>query len=153
MAESYQKKIIELMVKQELLLAHLYRLFGDRFPEYLTFWRGLAKEEIHHAELIKKLYRAEKNDQVIFSEGKVKTYTLNVYLESIGAVIMRAENDEFDIKTAAVQVLNLEMGLIEKNFLSHFHIVDQKYKGIMERLETETKNHIKKVRALIATLG
>lgn len=114
---------------------------------------GWPKKNAVHAELIKKLYLAEKKGQVIFIEGKIKTHSLNAYIAYLETLIKRAGNDEFDLKSAAGQALDLETGLSGKKFLSRFQIVDPKHQGLMARLEDETKNHIEKIRNLIAALN
>jgi len=153
MLEAYQKQIIKLMIKQELLLAELYGIFGNRFSEYATFWYGLAEEEKKHAEWVKKLYKAEKKDLVAFTEDKIKTYTMKAYIDYVEKNIERANNGEFNIKTAVARSLDLEMSLIEKKYFTHFHIIKPNYKGIMIMLENETKKHIKAIRDLIAKLS
>ncbi len=149
MLEPYQKKIIELMVKLELLLAKLYKTFAVKFPVYKDFWQGLAKEERMHAGWVKKLYQAEKKDMVAFSEGKVKTYTLNTFIENLEKVIQQAENEEMELKKAIAYTLDFEMALIEKNVFTHFEIVEENMKGIMTKLANETRKHIKKAQDLM----
>jgi rubrerythrin len=153
MLEPYQKKIIELLYKQEILLSKFYKTLSVKFPEYGDFWKGLAKEELKHAEWIKKLYQAEKKDLVAFSEGKVKTYTLNSFIENLEKTIRRAENDELNLKTAIAYTLDFERSLIEKNTFSRFEIVEESIKGIMTKLESETKRHVKKAQDIMGKVG
>lgn len=152
MLETYQRKIIELMVKQEILLAELYCIFGDRFSEYAYFWERLTEEEKKHAEWIKKLYQAEKKDLVSFTERNTKTYTMKAYIGYVEDIIVRAKNDEFNMKSAVTKALDVETALIEKEFFTHFQIIHPDYKWVMIKLESETKKHIKEVRDMIATL-
>jgi rubrerythrin len=152
MLEPYQKKIIELMFKQEILLAKLYKTLASKFPVYKDFWHDLAKEELKHAEWIKKLYQAEKKDMVAFSEGNVKTYTLNNFIEHLEKVIQQAENEELDLKKAVAHTLDFEKSLIEKNVFARFEIVEENIKGIMTKLASETRKHIKKAQDLMATV-
>ena len=49
--------------------------------------------------------------------------------------------------------LDFEKSLIEKNSFSHFEIVDKKLSGIMTKLETETRRHIKKVEDMMGQFG
>lgn len=142
MLEPYQKKIIELYLKQELQLARLYNIFAAKFPTHADFWTSLTKEELKHAEWLKKLYLAEKKELVAFSEGKVKTYTLKAIDEHIEKIIQRAENDAIDLKSAMAYTLDFERSLIEKEVFSHFKAIDQKVHGVMSKLEEQTKDHI-----------
>lgn len=152
MLEAYQKKTIELMHRQEILLARLYDIFSAKFYEYGAFWNDLAKEERKHAEWIKKLYQAEKKDLVAFKESKINISTMNTYIDHVENIIKRAQNDEVDLKLAAIYTLDLEKSLIEKNVFAHFQANEPKVKGIMTRLESETRKHVKKVQDLLAEI-
>lgn len=149
--EPYQKKITALMVRQKLLVAQLYDIFSDTFPKYATFWHELAKEEKKHATWIKKLCQAEEKCMVTFNEGKIRTYTMNTYIDYMENIIKQAKNGKFDMKMAAAITLHIEMSLIEKNFITHFQIIDPDCKGIIIMLERETKKHIKKAQDLVAS--
>ncbi|MBW2596691.1 MAG: hypothetical protein JRC93_12130 [Deltaproteobacteria bacterium] len=150
MLSDYQKKIIELMCKQELLLAKLYEIFADQFPEHKAFWQDLAKDELQHAEWIKKLYQAEEENLTAFSEGKFNPSAMNIYIENIEKTIRRAENKEITLKMAISYTLDFERSLIEKNVFSHFEIIDKKFAGIMTKLESETRRHLKKAEDMMA---
>jgi len=146
----YQKKIIELMDKQELLLAKLYNIFADQFLDHKDFWQDLAKDELQHAEWVKKFYQAEKEDLVAFSEGKVNVYSMNTFIENLEKIIRRAENGEINLKMAISYTLDFERSLIEKNTFSRFEIIDKKLAGIMTKLESETRRHLKKAEDMMA---
>lgn len=150
MLEPYQKKIIELLFKEEMLLAKLYKLFAVQFPDHKDFWQDLKKDEVRHAAWVKRLYKAEKKNLVAFSEGKIKTYTMNTFIENLEKIIQRAENKEINLKMAVSYTLDLERSLIEKNVFSHFKIIDKKVAAIMTRLESETRRHVKKAEDMMA---
>lgn len=150
MLEDYQKKIIDLLYKQELLLARLYKIFADQLPDHKDFWQDLAKDELQHAEWIKKFHQAEKEDLLAFSEGKIKTYTMNAFIENLEKIIRRAENREITLKMAISYTVDFERSLIEKNVFSHFKIIDEKLQGIMVKLESETRKHLKKTEDMMA---
>ena len=150
MLSDYQKKIIELMGEQELLLAKLYNIFADQFLDHKDFWQDLAKDELQHAEWVKKFYQAEKEDLVAFSEGKVNVYSMNAFIENLEKTIQRAENGEINLKMAISYTLDFERSLIEKNTFSRFEIIDEKLAGIMTKLESETRRHLKKAEDMMA---
>lgn len=150
MLETYQKKIIELLYKQEILLAKLYKIFAVQFPDHKDFWQDLAKDELRHAGWVKKLYKAEKKDLIAFSEGKVNAYVMNTFIENLEKTIQRAENGEINLKMAISYTLDFERSLIEKNVFTHFEIIDKKLAGIMTNLENETRRHVKKAEDMTA---
>lgn len=153
MLENFQKTILELMLKQELLLAELYSVFATKFPIYQDFWDNLVKEEQMHAQWLKKLCQAEEDDLAVFDEGKIKTYALKTFIEYLEKTIDRAKDDEFTMTSATKTSLDMEMSLIEKNYFKHFNFENPKYKWIMDRLESETETHINKVKELLSRLN
>lgn len=152
MLKGFQKTILDLMFKQELLLAELYSIFGSKFPTHKGFWDSLVKEEKMHAEWINKLRQAEKDDLAVFDEGKVKTYALNTFIEHLEKTIDRAKDGDFNMVSATKTTLDLEMSLIEKNYFRHFHFNNSKFEWITDRLENETEAHINRVRELMTKL-
>ncbi len=52
----------------------------------------LSDEEAMHADGIKDLFVLEKKGQVFFSEGRIKTYTLNAYIEHLDKIIQRSKS-------------------------------------------------------------
>lgn len=138
------------MCKQELLLAKLYKIFAVQFPDHKNFWQDLAKDELQHAGWIKQFYQAEKKDLIAFSEGKVNAYAMNTFIENLEKIIQRAENGEINLKMAISYTLDFERSLIEKNVFSHFEIIDKKLAGIMTKLESETRRHVKKAEDMMA---
>lgn len=148
MLKPYQKKIIELMISQETLLAKLYTLFSEQFPEQGEIWNDLVKEEKMHANWLNQLYDAGEKSIILFDEGKTKTYTLNIYIEHLMGIIAKAENQELTLPQAIAYTLDLERSLIEKNAFTHFDSTSEKARSVLRRLVKETENHIKKIQAL-----
>ena len=148
MLKPYQKKIVELLIKQELLLSKLYKTFADKFPKHKDFWINISKAEIRHANWIEKLYEVEKKGIVIFDEGKIKTYTMKAFIEHVEKIISRTENNEINPINTFSYALDFEMALIEKNIFTHFDGLNEKAIGVLKALIAETKNHIEKIKEM-----
>ncbi|RPH51341.1 MAG: hypothetical protein EHM85_07040 [Desulfobacteraceae bacterium] len=142
----YQEKIIQQMIDQELLISELYALFAKDFPQYSAFWTELSGEEKKHADLISKLEEAEKKGLVFFDEGKTKSYTLTVFISHLEKQCQKAKNKEFDIAAAFSSAFDLEQALIEKDVFTRFDSLTEKTGSVMNRLRTETKKHMEKIR-------
>jgi len=142
----YQEKIIQQMVTQEKLLSRLYALFAQQFPEYAEFWGKLSKEEETHSKLIEKLWEAEKKGLVFFDEGRVKTNTLNLLIGRLEEVVEKAERRGFDLPAAFAYAVDYESALIEKNVFTHFDSLNDKIKGSLKRLQSETLKHVERIR-------
>ncbi len=136
------------MIRQEFLLAKLYTLFTEQFPEQGEIWDDLAKDEKKHAGWLNQFYDAGEKGLILFDEGKIKTYTMNSYIEHLMGILARAENQELTQSQAITFALDLERSLIEKNAFTHFDSTSEKTRSILKRLTIETENHIKKVQSL-----
>lgn len=148
MLKPYQKVILDLMTRQESLLAKLYTLLAEQFPEHDEVWNNLAQEEKKHATWLKQLYDAGEKGIILFDEGKVKTFTMNTYIEHLESIIARTENQELTQVQAISFTLDFERSLIEKNAFSHFDSTSEKARSVLTRLIMETENHIKKILAI-----
>jgi hypothetical protein len=142
----HQEKIIKQLIMQEEMLSKLYGHFSVQFPEYSKFWDGLSKEEYRHARLIQKLLVAAKRGKIIFDEGKITTYTLNAFISRLEQILQKAENVEYNIKTALICAVDYENSLIEKNVFTHFDSLSDKVKGTLKILHSETIDHIESIK-------
>ena len=136
------------MIRQEVLLAKLYTLFIEQFPEHDEIWKHLVIEEKKHASWLNQFYDAGEKGIILFDEGKVKTYTMNAYIDHLEQVIAKIENQELTQTQAISFALDFENSLIEKNVFTHFDSTSKKVRRILKRLKLEAENHIQKVQSL-----
>lgn len=144
----YQEKIISLMIRQENLLAALYQRFAEKFPEYKEFWNHLAIDEKKHAGWLEQLRAGAQKKVVLFSESRVKTYTMETLVQGVEEKLNRAELDGFNARQALACTIDLERSLIEKNVFSHFEGMTPKASSVMKFLAQETKGHQELARKL-----
>ncbi len=138
-----QKNILDLFVKQELLIEKLYQLFAERYPAYKDFWNKMAKEEYQHSILI---HRITESDSIVFSQGELRSEYLNSSMDFIEKFIGEFKKDKsFPIEQAALKATQLEKGLWERNVFQYFETDSEDVKKIMETLNSEQKFHIKKI--------
>lgn len=149
MLQNYQREIISLMHKQELLLSELYRIFSNQFPACAKFWRELADEEEQHAQWIHQLFHLIESNHIIFEEGAVKTYTLKTFIEGLEQDVQRALSKTFTQQEALALTNNYETSLIEKKSFEKFIPVHDKAKRVMRILSEETKDHMKRAREMM----
>lgn len=106
----YQEKIITLLLKQETLLASLYQTFAQKFPEHEEFWSQLAREEEKHAGWLEQLRAATKKKVVLFNEGRIKTYTMETFVQGMGEHVqirILASVDEMGDGAAEIRIVML----------------------------------------------
>lgn len=143
-----QKNLIDLLIKQEKLLANLYTIFSDKFLKHKDFWKKLAEEEHHHAKWLYQLYEAGEKNIIYFDEGKITTFSLETFIKGVEEVILKAELDKLDYKKALVLAADFERSLIEKSVFSKFRGLTDKSKNVMKILENQTKEHFTRIENL-----
>lgn len=143
--EPFKKKILEMMVKKEEMLAQLYRTFADKSRQNKEFWAELAEEEKKHAEWISKLAKAVDQGSVSFEEGNVKTYTLETFLKHVAELQKKASSGKVSDKQALTVAIDLEQSLMERNTFSHFIPKTNQAAQVIELLKEEQERHIDRV--------
>jgi hypothetical protein len=141
-----QEKLVELFIKQEVLIGSLYKLFAYRYPEYKVFWTKMAKEEHQHATCIRRLIERDPTDKLTFSQGELRSNDLASSIESIEGLISGFNNNkEFTITQAVGIALHLEKALWEKKIFQYFEGDCDEVRKIMDTLNLEQEIHIKKI--------
>jgi hypothetical protein len=143
---SDQKELVELFVKQEILIGTLYKLFEKRYPEYKAFWTEMVIEEYQHASLIQRLIERDPTDKFKFSQGELRSNNLTSGIKSIEGLISEVKNNkDFPITQAVSIALHLEKGLWEKKVFQYFEGDSDEVRRIMDSLNLEQEIHIKKI--------
>jgi hypothetical protein len=143
---SEQKELVELFVRQELLIGKLYKVFSYRYPEYKVFWTEMASEEHLHASWIKRLAKRDTTDKFKFSQGELRLNSLAASIESIEGLISEVKKNKIIPITQAVSLsLHLEKALWEKNVFQCFEGDSDEVRKVMDNLNLEQKIHIKKI--------
>ena len=142
----FQEKILKQLISQERMLSELYGYFAKQFPQYKKFWEKLSREEEQHARIVQKLFNAVKKEKVFFDEGKIKTYTLDVFITRLDGILQKAKNQEFTLSTAIACAVDYETSLIEKNIFSHFDSLNDKVRQTLKILQSETLKHIESIK-------
>jgi len=137
-----QIKIFDQLIHQEMAISELYDVFSKQFPEHASFWKELSLAEIRHAKLLKDLKEATNRDQFSFDEGKLSVTTLNAYLNRLDAVLRKAKNGDFTLKTALSCAVDYESSLVERKVFSLFGSSNKKFNEVLEILQSETEKHV-----------
>jgi len=144
----YQEQILHQYQTQETLLSKLYSVFAGKFPEYKEFWERLSLEEDKHALLVEKLSQAAMKGLVLFDEGKIKTFALDTFIKRLETLIAKAEKGEIKARPAFTFAADYETSLIEKNIFTRFEALSEKSKNVLRLLNSETLEHIERVKKM-----
>lgn len=144
--EAHQEKILGQLIRQERLLSRLYGVLAESFPSWGPLWQDLSREESRHAQLLEKLMEAARKGVVIFDEGSVKTYTLTTFIQRLESIVAKAERKEFTLPSAFAHAIDYESALIERNVFLRFDSIHEKAKTSLRVLQSETRQHIDRIR-------
>lgn len=149
MIDDSQREIISLLYKQELLLAELYQLFADQFPEKGIFWKDLSKEEQTHASWIKQLLEAEQKGLVRFQNDKLNSKALKTYIAHLEKALEKANAGGFTARSALAYTLDFERSLVEKKAFTGFKGLAKQADAVLDRLHQETQRHAQKAEEIM----
>ncbi len=148
-------QIIDESIKLELNVAELYKLFASRFPEDLTFWRELAGEEEHHANLIdngkKVLLSWAEFPAEILSPSPDELIEVN---NRIRDLIHNFQSDPPSRKEAFDLAISLEESAGELHYQRAMtQTSDSEYVKLWQDLNADDKDHAKRLRAYMESNG
>ena len=141
----YQGRIIALLAKQELLVAEIYRFFSGLFPETRDFWDTLSKEEMDHATWMEYLYKKAQAGTVRFSEDKMKTYTVETFVNFLNDTLTKIKERAPTVQGAFSIALDIEKSLLIRRVFDHFHSSDRELAGLLLDLRRKMKDHRTKI--------
>ena len=140
MLEENQIKILMGMHELEQSLAEMYALFLEKFPEHKTLWTVLIKEELEHAEAVKKLYRLTYKNDAAFSEGTIRLAAVEAIIDYLKKNCEIGQRDGLTAEQALELSRDVEKSMIAKNIFSHFK-VRLEYVSMLNHLRAGSEQH------------
>jgi ERCC4-related helicase len=141
----YQEKIISLLIRQELLVAELYRFFAGLYPDLREFWNDMAKQEMEHATWIEYLSNKARNGEVIFKEEKIRTYTVESFLKYLEENLAKVKERAPTPKAAFSLALSMENSLLLKRIYYHFQCANPELSAVLTGLRVKLEDHRKRI--------
>lgn len=141
-----QEEIIDLFQKNELILARLYTVYAQKFPEHFGFWNVLVKDEEFHAKILGDLFLKIKDGVIFFDDDRFKIGNLAAFYESVKKELDQAQNPKVDIITALSAAVYFEEALIEKDYFIIFESDVVEFKNTLRTLKEGSIMHLEYVR-------
>jgi rubrerythrin len=148
--QAHQKKIIELFLEQELLMAELYLLFSKWYPFHHEFWESMVAEEREHASWVRHFLDSTLNGKISFNEGKTRSNAISSSISYIRGIIAGFEKKPLNVVRAASISLDMERSLIERNVFKHFEGDSQEAVQLLDILSEAQDAHVKKTEQFAA---
>lgn len=143
---SDQKELLETFVEQEYLISILYKLFAKLYPEYRDFWTKIAKEELDHASLIKRISHGISCGEILFAQGELRSSMLVSSMKYIKGLINEFRNTrDIPVMQAVNTALTLEKSLWETQVFNYFEGDSDEVRKVMDSLNAEQRIHVTKI--------
>jgi hypothetical protein len=142
MIKKSKKNIVELLEEHELIIAALYKLFAQKFPDYKRFWTTMALEENIHASWIKKIYPLVKSGKIKLSENKFKRSTVKRSLRHVQQEIKKFKKSKtMAIAQAISTAIDIENFPMESKFFDIYSTDSQELETLLQSLRDAFIEH------------
>lgn len=141
--------ILEMLAENEEAVGALYRTYAEKFPQHHDFWTRLADEEAYHSRLIQKMWKGG-NDHVVITENRFDISLLQISLEYLQEKLKQAKNEPFSYEDALSIALEIETGMLERDFFTVYEGTSAQFIRTMEILASATAKHTNVIRDELA---
>lgn len=145
--ESGAKRIITLLIQNELGFARLYQKFA-RIYDDADFWLELAQQEKRHAQWLKTIF--ESRDVTHLSNTFLSRTTVLMMVRVIEEEIVSKQS--ISLKEALEKSLKYEKSFIENNFFEVFEADAPTARKVFADLKIETLGHINFIKSEISRI-
>jgi len=135
-----------LLAENEAVISLLYRAYAQRFPSHENLWLALADEEKNHADWLRRVSLEIEAGMTHVNEGRFKQRPIEIMREYIGDQLRRAQQDNLTLTDALSTALDIELGLLERDYFKISETDPATVKHTLSDLKSATEEHIKQVR-------
>ncbi|MBE0430857.1 MAG: DUF2202 domain-containing protein [Dehalococcoidia bacterium] len=141
-----QPNMLLRLAENEEAIAALYQEYAGRFPEYDSFWRGLAHDEEEHAGWIRVLGSTDAPDEVFVDRTRFNEQAIQTYLDYLRRELAKVQQGETTLLNALAVTLYIEESLIERKYFEVFDTDAPRLKQVLQNLAAATRTHVEKAR-------
>jgi hypothetical protein len=142
--------ILQSMVKAEVTLGELYKIYAEIWPKKNSLWSDLALEEIDHAhniELIIDIFlKAPEHFKVVRPFNIIGLHTFIDGIEAHKKKIQRGDVGELKMLFISKDI---EQGIIESKYFDFMTSDHPEYKKIVQTIMFQTNAHRNKIIKMI----
>ena len=130
------------------MIARLYEVYSQKFPEYEDFWMELSREEIEHADWISGLQARVEDSSDCFVVNRFPTGAVKHSIAYVEDLASGACEPDFLLMNAVSTALYLERALIENKYFEVFSGDSLETKRILNALAHSTQDHYQRLHRL-----
>ena len=144
---------IEGLVQIEETLFGVYGLFAERFPAHRDMWSRMAEEEEGHAKWIRDLYGKVEQGSVRLGEDPFRVEGIQTFLDYANERLEEAQTAKLPFLHALDMALDLESGLLEREFYKIFEADSEALEQAFEDMQQQIRDHTERIRKVLAHEG
>jgi rubrerythrin len=148
--EKTTDQAIEGLVQIEETLSKIYQLFAERFPAHRDMWSRMAEEEKGHAKWIRDLYVKVEQGSVRLGEDHFRAEGIQVFLDYANERLEEARAAKLPFLHALDMALDLESGLLEREFYKIFEVDSEASEQAFEDMQQQIRDHTARIRKALA---
>lgn len=148
-----QTKIIDRLAESESAVGDLYKAYRDLDPEMAPFWQALVQEEEMHARLLTSMHTFLEKGNIFFNLGRFDLDSLETFLAFVAKERAAAEERVLSRSQMVGVALNVETSIQDSGFYDLVKSDAPAFRHIAEKLSTDTKVHVQKIRDLFLASG
>ncbi len=143
--------VLEMLIRHELAIKHLYEVFAAMFKNRQEFWQSLAGDEQRHANRLGALRSESTLDKWLLHNSRFKPNAIKSSIGYVERQVVRAQEGKFSLLQALSIARDLESALLEKQFSNLSNSTSERIRSIFMDLAAETERHRKAVVEAIDT--
>jgi len=139
-------QLLEALKTHEKEIARLYEVYAETFPLYGSFWIELSKEEIEHANWIKRLQTRIENGSEDFVVERFPVAAIEHSIGYVKELVYKAQEDDFQFIDALSEAMHLEEALSESKYFEVLEGDSAETKRTLTLLAGSTRKHYQKIK-------
>ena len=141
MTDATHDMLLQKLEEHEAVIASLYEAFAQRLPEMTGLWNTLVGEEKSHASWLKTLRNKMATEGGLLDRRSFNAAAVQTSIDYVKRIIARTASEPFTPMKALTIALDLEAGLIEKDFFRVLATDTAAIRQLFEELKSQTAAH------------
>ena len=109
--------IVEIVIRHELAIKELYKIFATKFTNRQDLWRSLAADEHRHADWLRTL-RSEPTITKLLHDSQLKPQAIKTSTAYVESQLMKAKEGHLSLLQALSIARDIENAALEMLFPS-----------------------------------
>lgn len=133
---------LELLAKAEAQISEFYRLCAVAMPKEESLWNSLAKEELRHAVMVKKMIDLLGKDPKLYKPGiSFSPVTTRIFLLEMQNLVERLNHGQIFADELFAIALEIEDSTIEANYEKIVKTKDEALLSLAGQIDRESVEH------------